>query len=101
MKEILVTLEPQGLREESERCEEDLEEHLETLVESATSKAISTNLASTSSGGGQGISQTQMSDLVEETKDLHIKLDAALHFVTLLKSDMIQDFNGIEIEERE
>ena len=40
-----------------------------------------------------------MPDLVEEMINLYIKLDAVLEFATLLRSDIIQDFSGIEREE--
>jgi len=55
-------------------------------------------MAKSNSGGLQGAPQTQLSDLVEGMKDLHVKLDATLEFTTLIRSDLIQNFNGIQIE---
>jgi len=99
MKKVLAILELHALRNKSEGSEDDLEEYLEKPVENATGKAILTVLAGTRNNTNQGSELPQISDLVKEMSNLNIKGDAALEFSTLIRSDMIQDFSGIERDE--
>ena len=74
MKEVLNTLEPQALRYKLKESEDDLEEHLEKLVEKAAGKAISTVSAGTRNDADQGSELPQVSDLVEEMINLNTSI---------------------------
>ena len=99
MKEILTILEPQALMVKPEGSVDDLEEHLEKLVEKVSDKAMSTVLDGTRNDASHGSDLPQMPDLVEGMSNLNVKLDAVLEFATLQRSDMIQNFRGNEREE--
>jgi len=66
----------------------------------AASTAISTTMAKSNSEGLLGTSQPQMAYLMEGMKDLHAKLDATLELATIMTNDLIQDFDGIQLEEQ-
>jgi len=98
MKNILAIIEPQAVTE-LEDSGDNLEEYLGKLVEKAPSTAVLTTMANSNSEGLQGTSQTQMTALMEVMKDLHAKLGVTLE-LRIIKNDLIQNFDGIELEDR-